>query len=162
MSKRYLIHLKDALKKSGLTPYSVAKQLGLNKNTVRKYLEQDVTAEYLPTHVIDIVEFLGLDWRNPDVIEVIEVEEPKKYRIKLRDAHKRRGLSIPQIASKIGVPPNTIREYVEVDEVLTNSVPMIVQLLAEVYGVRMSDVIEEMGGESPEMKAALALDFEAL
>lgn len=75
MSKRYVIHLKDALSKSGLTAYAVAKRLGLNKNTVNKYVKQDVVAEYLPAHVIDIVEFLGLDWRSPDVIEVIELED---------------------------------------------------------------------------------------
>lgn len=154
MSKRYIIHLRDALKKSGLTAYAVAKQLGLNKNTVHKYLVQDVTAEYLPAHVIDIAEFLGLDWRDPDVIEVIQVEEPKKYRIRLREAHKRRGLSVSQVASKVGVPPTTIREYVEVDEALTDSVPMIVQLLADVYGVKMSEVVEEI--ESPEIETALA------
>lgn len=75
MSKRYVIHLRNALKKSGLTAYAVAKKLQLNKNTVRKYLSEDVVLEQLPSHVIDIVEFFGLDWRNPDVIEVIEVDD---------------------------------------------------------------------------------------
>jgi transcriptional regulator with XRE-family HTH domain len=75
MGKRYVIHLKDALNQSGLTAYAVAKRLGLNKNTVNKYLKQDVVAEYLPAHVLDIAGFLGLDWRDPDVIEVIEVED---------------------------------------------------------------------------------------
>lgn len=76
MSKpRFLIKLKGAHERAGLTSYSVAKQLGLNQSTVRKYLTEMVEAEFLPNHVIQIVEFLGLDWRDPNVIEVIEGDE---------------------------------------------------------------------------------------
>lgn len=79
--RRYLIKLKDAHDKSGLTPYAVAKKLGLNFNTVRKYLTNYVEADVLPIHISQIAEFYGLDWRSPDVVEVIEeeagVETPK-------------------------------------------------------------------------------------
>lgn len=58
-----------------LTAYEVAKQLNLNENTVRKFLTSEVIRERLPNHVIEIAEFYGVDWKNPDVVEIIEVDE---------------------------------------------------------------------------------------
>ena len=73
--RRYLIKLKDAHDKSGLTTYAVAKKLGLNFNTVRKYLTNYIEAEVLPIYISQLAEFYGLDWRSSDVVEVIEGEE---------------------------------------------------------------------------------------
>lgn len=73
--RRYLIKLKDVHDKSGLTTYAVAKKLGLNQNTVRKYVTSYVEAEMLPVYISKLAEFYGVDWRSPDVVEVIEGEE---------------------------------------------------------------------------------------
>ena len=72
MAKKFKIKLAEPHEQSGLTAYAVAKSLKLNQNTVRKYVSEDVIAEALYPHVIDLVEFYGLDWRDPNVVEVIE------------------------------------------------------------------------------------------
>jgi hypothetical protein len=75
---RFLIKLADHHKRSGLSAYEVAKRLNLNEVTVRKYLKQNVVAEFLPDHVIELVKFYGLNWQDPNVIEVIEVDEEEE------------------------------------------------------------------------------------
>lgn len=76
---RFLIKLKEPHEKSGLSAYAVAKQLNLNASTVRKFVNNDVVAEFLPDHVLKIIQFYGLDWRDPKVIEIIEApdEDPE-------------------------------------------------------------------------------------
>jgi hypothetical protein len=69
---RFLVKLKGPHDKSGLSAYEVAKRLGLNAVTVRKWVSKDIEAEFLPDHVLKIVHFYGLDWRDPAVIEVID------------------------------------------------------------------------------------------
>jgi len=75
MAKQYVIKLKGAHINAKLTPYAVARDTGLNYNTVNKYLSNDVKADVLPAHVITLCEFFHLDWRNSEVIEVINVED---------------------------------------------------------------------------------------
>ena len=69
---KVLIKLKDAHEKSGLSAYAVAKELNLNGNTVRKYVQQDNVMQYIPVHVIQLAKFYGVDWRDPEIVEVIE------------------------------------------------------------------------------------------
>lgn len=71
---RFRIKLNEvsAADPRNLTPYAVAKRLGLNKNTVNKYLTEEVETDELLSHVLQLAEFFGADWRDPDVIEVIE------------------------------------------------------------------------------------------
>ena len=76
MTKRYIVHLKDEHRKRNLTAYAVARDTGLNKNTVRKFLENNVELEYLPAHVITICEYFGLNWKDPNVIEIYDDESP--------------------------------------------------------------------------------------
>lgn len=75
MAKQYLIKLKGMHEKANLTPYAVARDTGLNYNTVNKYLSNNVKADVLPAHVITLCEFFRLDWHDPAVIEVIDVKE---------------------------------------------------------------------------------------
>ena len=75
MSQRFLIKLREPHRKSGLTAYAVAKQLGLNQNTVRKYLTEDVIQQELPVHVVQLIQFYGLDWQDPAVVEIIEIDD---------------------------------------------------------------------------------------
>jgi hypothetical protein len=76
MAKQYVIKLKGAHKNAKLTPYAVARDTGLNYNTVNKYLSNTVKTDVLPAHVITLCEFFHLDWHNPAVIEVVNVDEP--------------------------------------------------------------------------------------
>lgn len=75
MAKQYVIKLKGAHEKAKLTPYAVARDTGLNYNTVNKYLSNEVKADVLPSHVITLCEFFHLDWHDPAVIEVVNVDE---------------------------------------------------------------------------------------
>lgn len=72
---RFLIKLKNVHEQHGLSPYAVAKKLDLNQNTVRKYLTEDVETDELLSHVLMLIDFFDLDWKDPAVIEVIEAEE---------------------------------------------------------------------------------------
>lgn len=82
MTKQYIIKLKDAHKKAKLTPYAVARDTGLNYNTVNKYLSNEVTADVLPAHVITLCEFFGLDWHDSAVIEVTDTEDQSSGQLK--------------------------------------------------------------------------------
>lgn len=75
MAKHYIIKLKGAHKNANLTPYAVARDTGLNYNTVNKYLSKDVETDVLPAHVITLCEFLHLDWHDPAVIEIVNEDE---------------------------------------------------------------------------------------
>jgi hypothetical protein len=69
---KFRIKLKDAHKESGLSPWAVAKKVGLAQNTVRKYVESDfIDAEKIDADLIALIEFCGRDWRDPSVIEVL-------------------------------------------------------------------------------------------
>jgi len=74
---KFRIKLQQAHKNSGKTAYKVAQDLGLNQNTVRKYATEEVVADWLPGHVISLAEYYGLDWRNPAVVEIVNVEDPE-------------------------------------------------------------------------------------
>lgn len=82
MSKtRFIIRLKAAHDQTGLTAYAVAKELGLNQNTVRKYISEDVVAEMLPAYIVDLARFYGLELR--DVIQIIETDEDPEIKTPL-------------------------------------------------------------------------------
>jgi len=75
--QRFQIKLHEAHKQSGLTVYAVAKRLNMNFNTVNKYVSSDLTVERLPPEIKKIAAFYGLDWRDPAVVEIVEVEDPE-------------------------------------------------------------------------------------
>ena len=72
---KFRIDLRDVHRKSGKTAYAVARDLNLNKNTVRKYLTEVVETDWLPSNFIQITEYLGIDWR--EVVITIEDKDPK-------------------------------------------------------------------------------------
>jgi len=80
--KKVIIKLKKAHDATGLTPYAVSKQVpGVSYNTVRKYVSLDrIEGSSIPLEAILLAEFYGLDWRDPDVIEVVEdtPDEPEQ------------------------------------------------------------------------------------
>lgn len=71
---KFRIRLHEAHRKSGLTVYRVMKLTGLNSNTIHKYVSNgDVITGRIESHVLELAKFYGVDWRDPDIIEVIEV-----------------------------------------------------------------------------------------
>ena len=72
----FIVRLKEAHDKKGLSPYAVAKQTGVAINTVARYADQDaVVSKHLAVSVIKLCDFYGLDWRDPSVVEVVEDTE---------------------------------------------------------------------------------------
>lgn len=69
MSGRFLIKLATIHQKSGLTPYAVARKTGLNENTVRRYVTEDVYSERIYSHIVTLTDFYGVNWRDPNIIE---------------------------------------------------------------------------------------------
>lgn len=73
MVRRFRIRLRGAHQSKGTSVYRVSKDTGIAQNTVRKYIEApSVIADYIPVTVVRLAEYYGVDWRNPDVIEVVE------------------------------------------------------------------------------------------
>lgn len=73
MEKVFVVHLSHAIaaaqKAGDLTIYMVAKKSGASFNTVKKYAAGDIKTPYLTGEVIQLCEFLGLDWRDPAVVQ---------------------------------------------------------------------------------------------
>lgn len=76
MRKVYRVRLKH-LNVEGLTAYAIAKEVGITQTTVMKYIRDDeVILDTLPISVVNLAAFFGRDWRDSDIVQVIEVEEP--------------------------------------------------------------------------------------
>jgi predicted transcriptional regulator len=82
MKQIFKIKLKPAHDAKGLTAYAVAKALRLSQATVRKYVDakDGVTSSYVPAVVVRLAEFYGVDWRNPEIVEVIEESDDPSAR----------------------------------------------------------------------------------
>jgi len=61
--------------REGPTAYEIAKRLNLNENTVRTYLSGEVTRRMLPVYIKDLADFFGVDWRDSNIVEIIEVAD---------------------------------------------------------------------------------------
>jgi hypothetical protein len=72
--KKFLIKLKHLHDKSGMTAYAVGKATGIHENTVRMFVSEDVVRQSVSIQVVKLAEFYGADWQDPDVVEVVEVE----------------------------------------------------------------------------------------
>lgn len=76
MPRKFKISLHNIHRERGLSVYRVAKISGMNKNTILKYVSNgDVVTERLESAVLDLAAFYGADWRDPSIIEVIEVND---------------------------------------------------------------------------------------
>lgn len=74
----FRIKLKKAHDATGLSPYRVWKLTGVAQNTIRKYVDVDeVIADRIESVVVRLAEFYGVDWRDPEVVEVVQVGEDK-------------------------------------------------------------------------------------
>lgn len=76
MRTKFVIRLREAYLRSGLSGYMVAKRTGIAQNTVRKYiLPESVVVFHIEGQVVELANFFGVDWRDPSIIDVIEVED---------------------------------------------------------------------------------------
>lgn len=70
---KFIVHLKEHHDKKGLSPYRVWKDTGVAINTVVRYTENEaVISDVLPTTVISLARYYGVDWRDPSIVEVID------------------------------------------------------------------------------------------
>ena len=70
---RFVVRLKQAHVKSGKSKYRVARDNGLSDTTVSKYVDEDfVSFGQLPTQVIKLCEYYGVDWRDPAIVELVD------------------------------------------------------------------------------------------
>lgn len=75
MRRKFLVKLKDVHEKSNKTIYRVAKESGVVYNTAKRYVTNWVETDFLSPEVIQLAEYYGVDWRDPAVVEIIEVDE---------------------------------------------------------------------------------------
>lgn len=69
---KFVIKLSEAHRRTGLSPYAVAKRTGIAKGTIARYAENEqVIVDYFSSSILKLIEFYGLDWRDPAVIDVI-------------------------------------------------------------------------------------------
>lgn len=81
--KRFLIKLSKLHNDSGVSVYGVHKATGLAYNTVNKYVHGDVVSENLPHQALVLIAFYGGDWRDPSVVEIIEVDDEEEIKTPL-------------------------------------------------------------------------------
>jgi len=62
-----------------------------------------------------------------------------KFRIKLRDAHRNKGVTFYRVSKETGLAPNTPRKYADVDYVDSEYIPVTVVTLCQFYGVDWRD-----------------------
>lgn len=73
---KFRIRLRPTHLKSGSTYYRAAKGSGVAPNTVQKYVQVDeIISDTIPTTVVALANYYGVDWRSPEIIEVIEVPD---------------------------------------------------------------------------------------
>lgn len=71
---KFIVKLQPLHIASGLSAYRVAKDLGISKSTVGRYIEQEsVEVAKIETNVVRMAEYYGAHWK--DVVEVIEEED---------------------------------------------------------------------------------------
>lgn len=83
----------------------------------------------------------------------------RKFVIRLKPIHEKTGLSPYAVAKKINAVQNTVRKYVDSDEVVTDRLESVVLELCDFYGVDWRDpsIVEVVGEleESPESESLL-------
>jgi transcriptional regulator with XRE-family HTH domain len=80
----------------------------------------------------------------------------KKFKVSLNDAHKKTGLSVYQVAEKLGMSKNTVEKYVRTKPVIVGRLDGAVLVLSQFYGVDWKDVVEIVSDEEGQAKTLLA------
>lgn len=74
MRQKFLVKLSQVHERNGETVYRVAKNSGVNYNTVKKYAAGWIEADFLSPEVVRLADYYGVDWRDPNIVEVIDEE----------------------------------------------------------------------------------------
>jgi hypothetical protein len=76
MAIKFRVRLKDVHQATGLSLWAVHKNSGVALNTVKKYVTpQDLVADRIEGALVSLLKFYKLNWRDPSVIEELQVEE---------------------------------------------------------------------------------------
>lgn len=84
MGQTFIIHLSKVLETAqkpqkdggmGLTIYRIAKDTGVSFNFVKKFAAGDVKTPYVTSEVVQLCKYFKLDWRNPEIVELMENKE---------------------------------------------------------------------------------------
>jgi len=78
----FKVRLSEAIKGTNQTTYIVAKHSGVTFNTVKKYAAGTVETPYITGEVALMCEYLGLNWRDPSVVEVVKTEDTSEGQLK--------------------------------------------------------------------------------
>ena len=72
----FKVNLREAHKRSGKSKYQVQQDTGLAYNTIVRYVDSSgVFLKGIPKTVLTLCDYYGVDWRNPEIVELIEDEE---------------------------------------------------------------------------------------
>jgi transcriptional regulator with XRE-family HTH domain len=71
----------------------------------------------------------------------------KKFKVSLKEAHEKTGLSIYEVAKQLGMSKNTVLRFVEDKPAIVGRLDSAVLILAEFYKVSWKDVVEEVSDE---------------
>lgn len=84
---RFIVRLRETHIASGLSKYRVARDNNVSDNTVSKYVDEDfVSFGQLPTQVVKLCEYYGVDWRDPTIVEVIDDSSEDELSGQLKEA----------------------------------------------------------------------------
>lgn len=73
---KFVVRLKTAHDLTGLSAYAVGKQTGIPHNTIQKYISQEeVEVRQLWSVIVQLANYYGVDWRDPEIIGVVEEGE---------------------------------------------------------------------------------------
>ncbi|MBZ0296078.1 MAG: hypothetical protein K8L99_26195 [Anaerolineae bacterium] len=75
MARKFLIKLNQVHRNSGKSTYRVAKESGLVYNTVKKYTDRPIEVDYISPEIAQLADYYGVDWRDPNIIEIIDEDE---------------------------------------------------------------------------------------
>jgi len=81
--KLFRVKLKAIHEKSGKSIYQAAKDAGVRYNTAKKYVTEDFETDKLSPEVTALAGSYGVDWRDPSVVEIIEVDDEEELKTPL-------------------------------------------------------------------------------
>lgn len=73
MVDKFLVKLSAAHARKGLNPYQVAKQSGVNINTVGRYAAEDQIVSQISPAVLKLIWFYGMTWEQ--AVEIVQVSD---------------------------------------------------------------------------------------
>jgi hypothetical protein len=76
MKRSFKVKLQKVHEQADVSGFAVSKAIGASYNTVLKYISnEEVVVDYLHYTVLALCDFYGVDWRDPEIIEVVTESE---------------------------------------------------------------------------------------